>query len=88
MPQNAERLAPLSVHHAFVVHFRVNSEVAQGRMMGRVEHVASGESTHFASVKELLPFMGRVLATVRAPPRRRRAKRLFRQLTVSMFNPI
>ena len=71
MPPNAQRLAPLSVHHAFVVHFRVNSEVAQGRVSGRVEHVASGQSTHFASLEELLAFMARVLATVRAPPRRR-----------------
>ena len=68
MPQDAERLAPLSVHHAFVVHFRVSSEVAQGQVAGRVEHVASGQSTHFASLEELLAFMGRALATVRAPP--------------------
>ena len=72
MPQDAERLAPLSVQHAFVVHFRVNSEVAQGRVAGRVAHLASGQSTHFASLEELLAFMGRVLATVRAPPRSRR----------------
>jgi hypothetical protein len=73
VPQDAERLAPLSVHHAFVVHFRVNSAVAQGRVAGRVEHVASGQSTHFASLEELLAFMGQVLTTIRAPPGRRRA---------------
>jgi hypothetical protein len=73
MPNDAERLAPLSVQHAFVVHFRVNSEVAQGRITSRVEHVASGQSTHFVSLKELLAFMGRVLATVRGPPPRRSA---------------
>jgi hypothetical protein len=73
MPQDAERRAPLSVQHAFVVHFRVNSEVAQGRVAGRVEHVASGQSSHFASLEELLAFMGRVLATVRAPPPRPKA---------------
>jgi hypothetical protein len=71
MPLYAGRQAPISVHHAFVVHFRVDSEVALGRVAGRVEHVASGRSTHFASLEELLAFMGRVLATVRAPPRRR-----------------
>jgi hypothetical protein len=73
MPHDAERLAPLSVHHAFVVHFRMNSSVAQGQVAGRVEHVASGQSTHFASLEELLAFMGQVLAAVRAPPGRRRA---------------
>ena len=74
MPRDAERLAPLSVHYAFVVHFRTNSDVTQGRVAGRVEHVASGQATHFASLEELLAFMGRVLATVRAPPRRRRSR--------------
>jgi hypothetical protein len=69
MPKDAKR-APLSVHHVFAVHFRVNSEVAQGPVTGRVEHVASGQSTHFASLEERLAFIGRVLATVRAPPRK------------------
>ena len=73
MPQDAERLAPLSVQHAFVVHFRMNSQVAQGRVSGRVEHVASSQSTHFASLEELLAFIERVLVTVRGPPPRRRA---------------
>jgi hypothetical protein len=74
MPQDAERLAPLSVHYALVVDCRVDTEVAQGRVTGRVEHVASGQSTHFASLEELLAFTGRVLARVRAPPRRQRAR--------------
>jgi hypothetical protein len=62
----------LSVHHAFVVHFRTNSDVTQGRAAGRVEHIASGQAAHFASLEELLAFMARVLATVRAPPHRKR----------------
>jgi hypothetical protein len=68
MVQDPEGQAPLSVHRAFVVHFRVNSDVAQGRLAGRVEHVVSGQSAHFASVEELLAFIARVLATERAPP--------------------
>ncbi len=72
MPQETEGQAPVSVHRAFVVYFRTNSAVTQGRVAGRVEHVASGQATHFASLEELLAFMARVLATVRAPPRRRR----------------
>jgi hypothetical protein len=74
MPRDVGRLAPLSVHYAFVVHLRVNAEVTKGRVAGRVEHVASGQSTHFTSLEELLAFMGRVLATVRAPPCGRRAR--------------
>jgi hypothetical protein len=74
VPQEVKRQAPLSVHWAFLVHFRVDSDVAQGRVAGRVDHVASGQTAHFASLEELLAFMARVLATVRAPPRRRRRR--------------
>ncbi|HET8669454.1 MAG TPA: hypothetical protein VFM05_02155 [Candidatus Saccharimonadales bacterium] len=73
MPQEIETYAPLSVHRAFVVHFRTNSDIAQGRVTGRVEHIASGQLTHFTSLEELLTFLGRVLATVRGPPQRKSA---------------
>ena len=52
---------PLSVHRAFVVQLRAEADVAQGRVMGRVEHVVSGQATHFHAVEELLAFMARVL---------------------------
>ena len=74
MPQAPEGQAPLSVHGAFVVHFRTNSDVTHGRMAGRVEHIASGQAAHFASLEELLVFIARVLATIRAPPRRKRSR--------------
>jgi len=61
----------LSVHRAFVVHFRTSTDIAQGQIAGRVEHVVSGQATHFASLEELLAFMARALTTVRAPPRKR-----------------
>ena len=60
-PHEAEGYAPLSVHWAFVVHLRTNSDVARGPIAGRVEHVVSGQSTHFDSLEELLAFMARVL---------------------------
>lgn len=66
MPQSPEKKAPLSPHWAFVVQFRVGTDVGQGRFEGRVEHVMTGQATHFHSVEELLAFMGRVLAKVRA----------------------
>jgi hypothetical protein len=49
------------VHWAFVVHFRTNTDVTQGRIAGRVDHVVSGQATHFDSLEELLAFMTRVL---------------------------
>jgi hypothetical protein len=60
--QDAERLAPLSVHRAFVVHFRTSTDIARGQIAGRVEHVVSGQATHFASLEELLAVMARVLS--------------------------
>jgi hypothetical protein len=59
-PQQSEK-APLSVHGAFVVHFRTSSNVAHGQIAGRVEHVVSGQSAHFDSLEDLLAFMARVL---------------------------
>ena len=61
MPQQQTGNAPLSVHWAFVVHFRVSTNIAQGRIAGRVEHVVSGQATHFDSLEELLAFVARVL---------------------------
>jgi hypothetical protein len=71
MPQQPTGKAPLSVHRAFVVHFRTSSNIACGPIEGRVEHVVSGQSTHFDSLEELLTFMARVLAALRAPPHRK-----------------
>jgi hypothetical protein len=45
----------------FVVHFRTNSEGTHGCVAGRVEHVVSGQATHFQSLEELLAFIARVL---------------------------
>ena len=71
MSQDRVEQAPLSVHRAFVVHFRENNDVAHRQMSGRVEHVVSGQSTHFASLEELLDFIARVLAIGRGLPRQR-----------------
>ena len=39
-----------------------------GRFIGRVEHVISGNATHFSSLQELLAFIGRVLVALRNTP--------------------
>jgi hypothetical protein len=68
---STEEPSPLLPPWAFVVQFRTETDVEQGHCTGRVEHVVSGQATHFASLEELLAFIARVLASVRAPPRRR-----------------
>ena len=49
----------------FVVQFHPETDVASGRLEGRVEHIASCESARFHSLEELLDFIARVLAEAR-----------------------
>jgi hypothetical protein len=53
---------------AFIVQFRAETDLAQARCAGRVEHVVSGQATHFQSLEELLAFLTRILTAVRAQP--------------------
>jgi hypothetical protein len=60
--------SPLSPHRAFVVQFRAETAVALGQLVGRVEHVVSGQATTFATLDALLAFIARVLAEWGAGP--------------------
>jgi len=62
----AKAASPLSPHWAFVVQFQSGTEMAQGECAGRVEHMVSGQATHFRSWDELKAFVARVLADMRA----------------------
>ena len=53
--------APLSPHWAFVVQLREGTALTPEALHGRVEHIVSGQATHFSSVEDLLAFMERVL---------------------------
>ena len=68
MKQESRGQTPLSPHRAFVVQFRAETDVERGRFVGRVEHVVSGQATHFDSLEELLAFIARVLTQVRTEP--------------------
>ena len=46
---------------AFVIQFAAGTDIAAGRVEGRVEHVTSFETLHFGSLEELLSFLDRVL---------------------------
>jgi hypothetical protein len=58
--------APLPTNRAFVVQFRAQPPGAPLSWDGRVEHVVSGQMTHFHALDELLAFLRRVLAGVSA----------------------
>jgi hypothetical protein len=59
---------PLPAERAFVVQLSVGVDVARGRIAGRVEHVVSGQATHFDTLQDLLTFIERVLTSLRAEP--------------------
>jgi len=58
---------PLPTNRAFVVQLRAQPSGAPLSWDGRVEHVISGQMTHFHSPEELLAFICRVLAGMQAP---------------------
>jgi hypothetical protein len=66
MEQDTAGKPSLPVQWAFVVQFRVETDVERDRFAGRVEHVVSGQATRFQSLEELLAFVARVLTAVRA----------------------
>ena len=59
----------LSARRAFVVHLAATGGPGRRRFRGRVEHLASGASTHFSSLEGLLAFFASTLdgATGAAP---------------------
>ncbi len=64
MQTRAHGSSPLSVHRAFVVQFRAETDAAHGRVSGRIEHVASRQSGSFRSWAEMQEFMAQVLIQV------------------------
>lgn len=47
----------LSVQGAFVVHLSTRDGHRRRRFSGRVEHLSSGKSVYFSSLRELLIFL-------------------------------
>lgn len=58
----------LPSNRAFVVQFRVEESDTQPGCRGRVEHVVSGQATHFQSWEHLQQFMHEVLTKVSEKP--------------------
>ena len=49
------------VSRSFLVHLRTDADLPKGRVVGRVEHVHSGDAMHFQSIEELISFMAALL---------------------------
>ena len=50
---------------AFVIQFRPETNIEEGRFEGRVEHFTSTRATRFHSLDELLSFIARILSEAR-----------------------
>jgi hypothetical protein len=68
MQPAADSVSPLSVHRAFVVQFRAETDAAHGRVVGRIEHVTSGQTAAFQSWAEMQAFMVQMLIQMQAQP--------------------
>jgi hypothetical protein len=58
----------LPTNRAFLVQFRAQPSETPMTWAGRVEHVVSGQMTHFHTLEVLLAFMCRVLTDGPPPP--------------------
>ena len=56
----------LPTQRAFVVQLHAMSKIEKGQFKGRVEHIVSGRSTHFTTMKALKAFMRHVLTEGRS----------------------
>jgi hypothetical protein len=54
---------PLPANRAFVVQFSAQAGETATQWSGRVEHLASGQASHFYSWKQLQEFLTRVLTS-------------------------
>ena len=61
-------IQPLPMQRAFVVQLHATADVAQSRIVGRVEHVVSGQVGHFQTLEELLACMAGVLGPPTTTP--------------------
>ena len=65
MKDTSARRPAFSPSRAFVVQFRDETQIEDGRIVGRVEHVVTGQASHFESIDALLAFLAQILSEVR-----------------------
>jgi hypothetical protein len=65
-----ERRSALLPERAFVIQFGERTDVVEGRLEGRVEHVLSSRATRFESLDGLIAFIANSLAAARGEPGR------------------
>ena len=67
--RDSRKQAPsLPANHAFVVQFRARAAREPQHWAGRVEHLVSGQATHFESWEGLQQFVTQVLQSLPEQP--------------------
>jgi hypothetical protein len=61
MGPSLEHTRALPIRRAFVVQLHAEADVAHRRIMGRVEHVLSGQARRFQTLAELLEFFTHII---------------------------
>lgn len=65
MESHRGRTPSLPTNRAFVVQFRAEADIEQGRFEGRVEHIVSGRAAYFHRFEDLEAFLIQVMNGVR-----------------------
>jgi len=55
--QSSDEMQPLPVSRGFVIQIEASANISQGQFCGRIEHIVTGKSTWFISIKEMLAFI-------------------------------
>jgi len=61
MDSHGHHESTLSAHRAFVVHLSAAPRRGRRRFTGQVEHLSSGRTRHFSSLKGLVVFLAEIL---------------------------
>ena len=68
MPPTRRSGPLLPTQLAFVVQFAAETAAEEGRFVGRVEHVVSGQAQRFHTLAELLAWLTQILTALAPPP--------------------
>jgi hypothetical protein len=68
MSARSENNVSLPANRTFVIQLQANSRASEFSHRGRVEHLASGQATHFPDEGKLWAFVDSVLATECSEP--------------------
>lgn len=67
MPASGSDCAPLAPTWAFVLQLREGTSFDAAALRGRIEHIASGKASDFASLEEVRVFMQGVMEQLGRP---------------------